>query len=221
MANNYFSSGGGRPGGNRRFQRRDRGPRKNERIRVPEVRVIGPEGKQIGVMKTREAQSLAKQLGLDLVEVSPTAKPPVCRILDYGKFMYEESKKKKTSTSHSAPKLKEVKFRVRTDQHDYMIKVRHAEEFLFKGNKVKLSLMFRGREQEYKELGVETIQRAANDLTHVGSIDSPPKLMGRNVTAVISPLPANKRKRKYTEEDEHEEPPEKPQNSEKTADGAE
>jgi len=205
MANSSFSSGGG--GGNRgkRYPRRDYGPRKNERIRVPEIRVIGPEGKQIGVMKTREALEQAKAAGLDLVEVSPTARPPVCRILDYGKYMYEESKKKKKSGSSSGtakPKLKEVKFRVRTDQHDYMVKIKHAEEFLFKGNKVKLSLMFRGREHEHKELGVETIQRAAEDLTHVAHIDAAPRLMGRNVTATLSPLPANKRKRKYTEEGE-------------------
>jgi len=204
MANSNFPNSGGARRGNYRG-RHDRGPRKNERIRVPEIRVIGPEGKQIGVMKTRDALEQAKAAGLDLIEVSPTARPPVCRILDYGKYTYEESKKKKSQTSHSAPKLKEVKFRVRTDQHDFEIKLRHAEEFMMKGSKVKLSLQFRGREHEHKELGVETIQRACEELAHVGTPDSQARLMGRNVTALISPLPANKRKRKYTEEDDDEE----------------
>ncbi len=191
-----FSFGGGRPHHRRRYSQ-PRGPRKNERIRVPEVRVIGPDGKQIGVIPTRKAQAMARDAGLDLVEVSPSAQPPVCRILDYGKYMYEESKKKPKSASTSS-KLKEVKFRVRTDTHDYQVKLRHAEEFLDKGNKVKLSLMFRGRENEHKELGVQTINRAIGDLDHIGVSDGDPRLMGRFVNATVSPLPVNKRKLKWT-----------------------
>jgi len=197
MANSSFSGGRGR--GSRRNT--PRGPRKNDRIRIPEIRVIGPDGKQIGVMKTKDALAAAKEAGLDLVEISPTARPPVCRILDYGKYMYEQSKRQKDHKPTSS-KLKEVKFRVRTDQHDYLVKLRHGEEFLYKGNKLKMSLQFRGRENEHKELGVETIKRAINDLSHVGTADAEPKLVGRNVTVTMSPLPPNKRKLKWTAEDE-------------------
>jgi translation initiation factor IF-3 len=170
--------------------------RKNDRIRVAEVRVIGPDGKQIGVIQTRDALELAKKYGLDLVEVSPATRPPVCRILDFGKFMYEQSKKTKENKSTST-KLKEIKFRVRIDQHDYMTKIKQAEAFLGKGNKLKLSLMFRGREMEYKELGFETVKRAVADLTHIGTPDVEPRIVGRNINVTMSPLAATKRKFKY------------------------
>ncbi len=209
MGNMPFQGGGRRPGGGRRRYNQPRGPRKNERIRVPEVRVIGPDGKQIGVMQTREALTLAKNNGLDLIEISPTARPPVCRILDYGKYMYEQSKKEKESKSHSSSqKLKEVKFRVRIEEHDYMTKLRRAEEFLDDGAKLKMTLMFRGREMEHKDLGFDVVNRAVKDLAHVANADSPPKLVGRNITLTMSPLPANKRKLKYNMhvgEDEDEE----------------
>src|SRR5690606_13516670 len=136
------------------------------RIRAREVRLIGPDGKQIGILPTPDALKLARQHGLDLVEISPTAKPPVCRILDFGKYMYEESKKKKESHSHTT-KIKEVKFRVRIEQHDYMTKLRHAEEFLFMGNKVKITLQFRGREMEHTGLGMDVVRRAIADLIQV------------------------------------------------------
>lgn len=197
MGNMPFSGGGRRPGGKRRYNQ-PKGPRKNERIRVPEIRVIGPDGKQIGVMPTKEALELAKNNGLDLIEISPTARPPVCRILDYGKYMYEQSKKEKENKSHqSANKLKEVKFRVRIEEHDYMTKLRRGEEFLDHGNKLKMTLMFRGREMEHKELGFDVIKRAVEDLSHVATPDAPAKLVGRNITLTMSPLPANKRKLKY------------------------
>ena len=173
--------------------------RRNDRIRAREVRLIGPYGKQVGIVSRDEALDLAKRAGLDLVEISPQARPPVCRILDFGKFKYEQSKKGKDKAP-SGPKLKEVKFRVRIEQHDYMTKLRHAEEFLFKGNKVKLSLMFRGREMEHQELGLEVIQRALADRGHVGVGDGEPRKAGRNVAMTMSPLPANKRKLKYNEE---------------------
>ena len=170
--------------------------RKNERIRALEVRVIGHDGKQIGILPTREAMRIAQGHGLDLVEVSPAAQPPVCKILDYGKYMYEEGKKQKHSKPH-ASKLKEVKFRPRIEHHDYITKLRHAEEFLFHGDKVKMTLFFKGREMEHKELGFETMKRAITDLAHVGLPDQPPRLFGRNISTTISALPVNKRKWKY------------------------
>ncbi|MDD4349765.1 MAG: translation initiation factor IF-3 [Opitutales bacterium] len=180
--------------------------RKNERIRAPEVRVIGPDGKQLGVMNPADALRMAKGAGLDLVEVSPTAKPPVCRILDFGKYMYELSKKQKESKSNSSvTKVKEIKLRVSIDIHDYMTKVRRAEQFLNKGNKLKISLQFRGRENEHRELGFETVKRAIEDLNHIGNPDADPRLVGRSVSVSLSPLPANKRKLKYSTGDEPEE----------------
>lgn len=199
---NSFGSGGNRHKG-RRFV--SRGPRKNERIRVPEIRVIGPDGSQIGVMKTHEALTLAKNAGLDLVEISPTARPPVCRILDFGKYMYEQGKKaKENKTSSNANKLKEVKFRVRIDQHDFITKLRHAEDFLDKGFKVKMTLMFRGREMEHKELGFDIIKKAVKELEHIGTEDMVAKLVGRNITVTMSPLPSQKKKLKFNVDESEE-----------------
>jgi len=190
--------GGSRPMGPRRPFPTSHTPqlRKNERIRALEVRVIGHDGKQIGILPTREAMRIAQTHGLDLVEVSPGAQPPVCKILDYGKYMYEEGKKQKHSKPH-ASKLKEVKFRPRIEHHDYITKLRHAEEFLFHGDKVKMTLFFKGREMEHKELGFETMKRAITDLAHVGLPDQPPRLFGRNISTTLSALPLNKRKWKY------------------------
>ena len=187
--------------GGRRRQDRGNYVRKNERIRSPEVRLIGQDGKQIGVVKRDEALAAAKKIGLDLVEISASARPPVCRILDFGKYMYEQSKRQKENKakSSSTTKIKEVKFRVRTEEHDYLTKLRHGEEFLYKGNKLKLSLMFRGRENEHKQLGLEVIAKAAQDLNHVGVADGDPKLSGRHVNLVMTPLPASRRKLKYNE----------------------
>jgi len=180
--------------------------RRNQRIRAPEIRVILPDGRQAGVMPTSQALALAQQAGLDLVEVAAQANPPVCRVMDFGKYVYEQQKKSKDSKG-SATKVKEVKFRPRVETHDYMTKLRHAEEFLDHGNKVKLTLSFRGREMAHTEVGFETIQRAVADLNHVGHPDNDAKLMGRNIIVMMSPLPANKRKLKYNiEEDEDHEP---------------
>ncbi|MGE9290137.1 MAG: translation initiation factor IF-3 [Puniceicoccales bacterium] len=175
------------------------GPRRNERIRVPEIRVVGPEGAMIGVMPTKKALDLAKSVGLDLVEVSPNSRPPVCRILDFGKYMYEQSKKQKESKSTSQ-KLKEVKFRVKIDTHDYMTKIRRAEDFLDKGNKLKLTLMFRGREMEHTNLGFETVKRAIKDLESMATADNEPRLAGRNISVTLSPLPSSRRKKKFGDE---------------------
>lgn len=173
--------------------------RKNDRIRAREVRLIGHDGKQIGIVSRDDAIAAAQKMGLDLVEISANAKPPVCRILEFGKYMYEQSKRQKENRAKSAStsKVKEVKFRVRTEEHDYMTKLRRGEEFLFKGNKLKLSLMFRGRENEHKELGIEVLNKAANDLAHVGHADSPPRLTGRHVSVVMTPLPEHKRTLKF------------------------
>ena len=173
--------------------------RKNERIRAREIRVIGPDAKQIGVMTPAEALAIAKKAGLDLVEISPSARPPVCRILDFGKYQYEMSKKEKESKlkKTSSGKVKEVKFRVRIEQHDFMFKVKHAEEFLSKGNKVKLTLMFRGREMEHKDLGFETVNRAVKELDHIGHRDTEPRLSGRIISTMLSPLPEKERVLKF------------------------
>lgn len=165
------------------------------------MRVIGPEGTNIGVMHPKKALELAQKVGLDLIEVSPGAKPPVCRILDFGKYLYEESKKQKDNKQHSA-RLKEVKFRVSIDPHDFETKLRRAENFLYHAHKVKLTLQFRGRENEHKQLGVQRVQQAADELTGVASLDSPPKLVGRQVTAILSPLPESKRKLKFNRPDD-------------------
>jgi translation initiation factor IF-3 len=174
--------------------------RKNDKIRAREVRVIDPEGKQLGILGRDQALSIARQYGLDLVEIAATANPPVCRILDFGKYMYEISKKSKEKSA-SSTKIKEIKFRVRTEQHDYMTKMRRAEEFLFKGNKLKVTLMYRGREMEHRELGIDVLARVIEDLAHVGTADSQPRVSGRVAGMTMSPLPQARRKLKFNEPD--------------------
>ena len=148
-------------------------------------------------MDTKEALAIAQGAGLDLVEVASQARPPVCRIMDFGKYVYEQQKKNKDSKGSSS-KTKEVKFRPRVDVHDFMTKLRRAEEFLDKGNKVKLTLSFRGREMAHTEVGFETITRAIKDMDHMATPDNQPKLVGRNISVMLSPLPANKRRPKYS-----------------------
>ncbi len=182
---------------------RPRGPkglRRNDRIRATEVRVIGPEGTNLGVMPSKKALELAQKVGLDLIEISPGARPPVCRILDFGKFLYEESKKQK-DTKQTSAKMKEVKFRVGIDQHDFETKLRRAEGFLYNGNKVKLTLQFRGREMEHSELGVQRVNLARDELAGVSTADTDARRVGRQVTLVLSPLPQGKRVLKYNESD--------------------
>lgn len=199
------------PNSRGKYQNRNRGPkglRRNDRIRAAEVRVIGPEGTNLGVMAPRKALELAKKVGLDLIEVSPSARPPVCRILDFGKFLYEESKKAK-DTKQASTKLKEVKFRVAIGEHDFVTKLRRAEGFLDHGNKVKLTLQFRGRENEHRQLGFERVKLAAKELEGVATADSDPRLVGRQVTQILSPLPGAKRVLKFNKPDhqmeDHEE----------------
>jgi len=171
--------------------------RRNAAIRAREVRVIGPDGTQLGVLQINDAIRIAQNHGVDLIEISPNATPPVCRIMDFGKYRYETAKKEKGPKNLT--KLKEIKFRVRIEQNDYLTKLRHAEEFLMENNKVKLTLSFRGREMGHTELGMEVIRRAIADLSHAATPDSTPRLSGRAINVMMSPLPTSKRKYKYSE----------------------
>lgn len=169
----------------------------NDKIRAPKVRVVYGEGQQLGVMSTREAVEKAKSVGLDLVEIAANADPPVCRIVDYGKYKYEQSKLKKTSKSKGPTKMKEVKFRVRTEEHDYNIKCARIEKFLDEGNKVRIQLQFRGRENAHKEIGFEVMEKVKVDLKGMSHVDMEPKLAGRAIGMILSPLPPEKRKRHF------------------------
>lgn len=170
----------------------------NDRIRAPKIRVVyGEDAQQLGVMTTREAIEKAKSVGLDLVEIAANADPPVCRIVDYGKYKYEQSKLKKTSKSKGPVKMKEVKFRVRTEEHDYNIKCARAEKFLDEGNKVRVQLQFRGRENAHREIGFEVMERVKNDLTGMSHVDMAPKLAGRAISMVLSPIAPEKRERRF------------------------
>jgi translation initiation factor IF-3 len=170
------------------------------------VRVIlAATNEQLGVMRLDDAIRRARSLGLDLVEIAPNAQPPVCRIVDFGKFRYDLAKQEKDK-KHTVSKVKEVKFRVNIDAHDYLTKIRHAEDFLDKGNKVKIQLQFRGREMAHQNLGLLVVQRVRDDLAGMAHVDMEPKLVGRAVGMTLSPLPANKRHRKFTKHGEILEP---------------
>jgi translation initiation factor IF-3 len=171
--------------------------RVNGRIRAREVRVIlGSTGEQLGVMKLSDALRRANDVGLDLVEVAPMANPPVCKIVAIGKFRYDLSKQEKDRRS-SGTRLKEIKFRVNIDDHDYLTKIRHGEEFLDKGNKVRVQLQFRGREMAHQEFGMQLMTKVKEDLAGMSQVEMEPKLAGRNITMTLSPLPANRRKRRF------------------------
>ncbi len=176
----------------------------NGRIRAREVRVIIAASKeQLGIMRTSDALRRANQMGMDLVEIAPTANPPVCQIVDFGKYRYELAKQEK-ERKHSVAKLKEVKFRVNIDEHDYMTKVRRAEEFLDKGSKVKVQLQFRGREMAHKELGDQLMVRVKKDLDSMSVVEMEPKHAGRSINMTLSPLPPTRRKRRFKPMDEEE-----------------
>lgn len=181
-----------KPSGNKRFQQNRNYIRKNDKIRAREIRVIGSDGEMLGVMPPEEALKIAKSEGLDLVEVAASARPPVCRILEFGKYKYELSKNKRNKEK-SAKRIKEAKFRPRIEEHDYMTKVRRSEKFLHQGNKLKITLMFRGREMEHVELGMDLVKQAIKDLSGVGKADDEPKLNGRFIIVSLSPLPKNQR----------------------------
>jgi translation initiation factor IF-3 len=168
----------------------------NDRIRAPRVRVVTADGQQLGVMSSREALAKAQAVGLDLVEIAGQVDPPVCKIIDYGKFKYEQSKLKKQK-SKASTRMKEVKFRVGTGQHDYNIKLGRAEGFLDTNHKVRFVLQFKGRENAHKELGFVALNRIIEDLKTMAQVDQPPRLNGRAVAMILSPLPQHQRKRKF------------------------
>jgi translation initiation factor IF-3 len=164
-------------------------PRINDRIRANEVRLVGPEGEQVGVVRLDIALRLAQENDLDLVEVSPNSTPPVVKIMDYGKFKYEAAQKAKEARKNQANTvLKEVRFRLKIDTHDYETKRRKAAGFLAHGDKVKAMILFRGREQSRPEQGVKLLQRFADDLAEVGQVEFTPTIDGRNMVMIIGPL---------------------------------
>lgn len=181
--------------------------RVNDRIRAYQVRVVnGVDNSQLGVLRIEEALSIAKRLGMDLVEISPNAKPPVCKILDYGKFKYEQSKQKKErSKLKTVIKTKEIKFHISTESHDYGIKIKHASDFLLHGNKVMVRVDLRGRELAHRRLAFDMIKNIIKDLSELSQLDSDPKGAGRSVLAVLSPLAKNKAKLLKLKEGEEQE----------------
>jgi translation initiation factor IF-3 len=162
----------------------------NDRIRAPEIRLIGAEGENIGVVHPAKAMALAEEAGLDLVEISPNATPPVCKIMDFGKFKYEQQKRESEARKkQKVIEVKEVKFRPNTDTHDYDVKLRNVIKFLEKGDKVKVTLRFRGREMAHQNLGRELLQRVAEDVKELGKVESMPKVEGRQMVMMIGSVP--------------------------------
>ena len=160
----------------------------NRQIRVPEIRLIDHEGENAGVVTPAEAVRMAEEVGLDLVEISPNASPPVCKIMDFGKFKYESQKKAaEARKKQKVIEIKEVKFRPNIDTHDYDVKMKSVHKFLTGGDKVKVTLRFRGREMAHQELGRELLHKVAGDIEELGKVESMPKLEGRQMTMVIAP----------------------------------
>ena len=173
------------------FQRRTRpkGPRANNRIHAPEVQVINSEGKNLGVLPTNKAIELAKEQGLDLIEISPKANPPVCKIVDMGKYRYDLQKKaNKARKKQKVVNLKEIKLRPGTEIHDYNFKLKNSQKFLQKGDKVKFTVRFKGREMQHTHLGKELMDRIKKDITEVGKVEAEPRLEGRQMVMIIQPL---------------------------------
>jgi translation initiation factor IF-3 len=163
-------------------------PRINDRIRVPEVRLVGPNGEQVGIVRIDDALRVAQEADLDLVEVAPQARPPVCKIMDYGKYKYESAQKARESRrNQQLTVIKEQKLRPKIDTHDYETKKRNVVRFLEHGHKVKVTIMFRGREQSRPELGYRLLQRLADDVTELGFVEASPKQDGRNMIMVLAP----------------------------------
>jgi len=162
--------------------------RVNRMIRISPVRVIAPDGEQMGILTVDEAIAAAEARGLDLVEVAPMARPPVCRIMDFGKFKFEQAKAARAAKKKQKNiELKEIKFRPGIDEHDFDFKTRHAREFLADGNKVKVTMMYRGRQMAHIELGRDVLDRVAQELKDIGKIEQEPKLEGRNMSMVLAP----------------------------------
>ena len=173
------------------FQRRTkpRGPRTNEKIRATQVRVINSDGQNLGTLSTQEAINIAKQKGLDLIEISPKANPPVCKIIDIGKYKYDLQKKaNKAKKKQKTVDLKEIKLRPVTGIHDYNFKIKNAQKFLSKGDKVKFTVLFKGREMQHTHLGHELMKRIINDTNDLGKVEVQPKFEGRQIIMIVQPL---------------------------------
>ncbi len=163
---------------------------------APEVRLIAADGEQVGVVSLEEARKVASEAGLDLVEIVPNSEPPVCRLMDYGKFVFEESKKRQAAKKkQKQTQVKEVKFRPGTDEGDYQVKLRNLIRFLEAGDKAKVTLRFRGREMAHQELGVRLLKRVEEDLADYGTVEQYPKLEGRQMIMVIAPITGKSKKR--------------------------
>ena len=160
----------------------------NKEIRADRLRVISEKGEQIGVLTLREAIAMAEEAGLDLVEIAPNAKPPVAKIIDYGKFRYHQQKKEKDSKKSQVQiKVKEIKLKPNIDTHDFVTKLKHAREFLLKGNKVRLTIVFRGREMLHRSLGEKVVDEFCRELSDIALVEAAPKLMGRMMTTILIP----------------------------------
>ena len=167
----------------------EKAQRLNEEITAPEVRLIGVEGEQVGIVSVRQALTLAEEAGVDLVEIAPLATPPVCRIMDFGKFKYQEAKRAhEAKLKQKQIQVKEVKFRPGTDDNDYAIKMRNLIKFLQEGDKAKITLRFRGREMAHQEFGIRMLERIKADLEEVGQVEQFPKMEGRQLIMVIAPI---------------------------------
>ena len=161
----------------------------NDAINSPELSLIGPEGENVGVVSPRRAMELAERAGLDLVEISPNAAPPVCKIMDFGKYKYEQQKRESEARKkQKIIEVKEIKFRPNTDTHDYDVKMRNVFKFLENGDKVKITMRFRGREMAHQNLGRELLERVAEDVKEHGKVENIPKMEGRQMTMMIGPL---------------------------------
>jgi len=170
------------------YRKKDTGPRTNEKITAGEVRVISSTGEQLGIISIREALNRAEDEGFDLVEVSPAAKPPVCKIIDYGKLKYKEQKSQKyAKKKQKTIEVKEIKMRPGIDKHDYEVKIRALSKFISGGNKVKVSMRFRGREMEHQDLGFELLKKLTEQVSEYAKIEAPPKSEGKQIMMVLVP----------------------------------
>ncbi len=203
------------PRGRRQPIRQEPRVRINERIRVPQIRVIDVDGEMIGVMSPMAALKIARERELDLVEIAPQASPPVCKIIDFGKYRYEQQKREKAQKkSQHQQQLKEIRFKLGVDTHDFDFKTRHAREFLEEGHKVKATVFFRGREIVHKDLGRAVIQRFINALVDISKVDQPIKMEGPNCSVIVAPDKVKMKKKPRSDKDSGGDDP-KPASSEK------
>ncbi|MFW8626953.1 translation initiation factor IF-3 [Deinococcus sp. ME38] len=173
----------------------------NEQIRVRQIRLIGAEGEQVGIIDTRDAMQMAREAGMDLVMVSPQAVPPVCRLLDYGRFRYEQQQNEKENRKRArAQEVKAIKFRVKIDDHDFKTKTGHVRRFLEEGHKVKVTIMFRGRERTHPELGERILVRVAETLADIGAPEGTPSMMGMDMNMIMTPKAAPAPKKERTDD---------------------